>query len=137
MKIVIDNNVALDAMLGRRPFNIAAEKILTACTDTHTGCLSVNSLTDIFYVLRKFMDAASAKMAVKKLMDLLEIISINEEDCINALALSIDDFEDALVMVCGKNSGADCIVTRDDALLAVTSIVPALSPDKLLEILFA
>jgi len=52
LKIIIDNNIALDALLGRQPFNEAAEKILTACVDMHKGCLSVNSLIDIFYVLR-------------------------------------------------------------------------------------
>ena len=133
MKIVIDNNIALDALLGRHPFKEAAEKILTACVDTHIGCLSVNSLTDIFYVLRKSMDASSAKAALIKLMELLEIISVNDEDCLTALALPIDDFEDALIVICCKNASADCIVTRDEGFLKVKSFVPIMSPDKLLE----
>jgi len=133
MKIVIDNNIVLDALLGRQPYNKSAEKLLTACVDTHKGCLSVNSLTDIFYVLRKSADAPSAKAAVKKLMDLLEIISVNDEDCLNALSLPIDDFEDALIVVCGWNAGADCIVTRDEEFLKINSIVQVISPDKLLE----
>jgi predicted nucleic acid-binding protein len=133
MKIIIDNNIALDALLGRRPFSEAAEKILTACADTHIGCLSVNSLTDIFYVLRKSMDVSPAKEAIKKLMELLDIISLSDEDCLNALSLPIDDFEDALVVICGKNAGADFIVTRDEKFLKMESPVPVLSPDKLLE----
>ena len=135
MKIVIDNNIALDALLGRKPFNETAERILTACADTHMGCLSVNSLTDIFYVLRKSMDVPYAKAAVKKLMDLLEIISVSDEDCLNALSLPIDDFEDALVVVCGKNAKADCIVTRDETFLKISSPIPVMSPDRLLELL--
>ena len=133
MKIVIDNNIALDALLERQPFKAAAEKLLIACADTHKGCLSVNGLTDIFYVLRKFMDALSAKAAVQKLMELLEIISINNEDCLNALSLPIDDFEDALIVIGGKKAGADYIVTRDDTFLKIKSPVPVISPDKLLE----
>ena len=133
MKIVIDNNIALDALLGRQPFNEAAEQILTACVDTHKGCLSVNSLTDIFYVLRKLLEASMAKAAVKKLIDLLEIISVNDEDCLNALSLPIDDFEDALVVICGKKAGADYIVTRDEIFLQTESPIPIISPEKLLE----
>jgi len=133
MKVVIDNNIALDALLGRRPFNEAAEKILIACADAHKGYLSVNSLTDIFYVLRKFMDTSSAKTAVAKLIGLLEIISVDTEDCLNALSLPIDDFEDALVVICSKKAGADCIVTRDEEFLMVNSDIPVMPPDELLE----
>jgi len=133
MKIVIDNNIALDALLGRQPFNEGAEKLLLTCADTHKGCLSVNSLTDIFYVLRKSLDVSSAKAAIKKLMELLEIISINDEDCLNALSLPIDDFEDAIIIICGKKVGADCIVTRDEKLLKVKSTIPIMPIGKLLE----
>ena len=133
MKIVIDNNIALDALLRRQPFNEAAEKILIACADTHKGCLSVNSLTDVFYVLRKSIGVSAAKAAVKKLMELLTIIPVNYEDCLKALSPPIDDFEDALVVICGKNAGADCIVTRDEELLRINSPIPVLPPDKLLE----
>jgi predicted nucleic acid-binding protein len=133
MKIIIDNNIVLDALLDRQPFSNAAEKILTACANAHQGCLSVNSLTDIFYVLRKYMDVSSAKKAVQKLMELLVIISISDEDCMNALSLPIDDFEDALVVICGKNAGAGCIVTRDEKFLKIDSPIPVISPDKLIE----
>jgi predicted nucleic acid-binding protein len=135
MKIIIDNNIALDALLGRQPFNEAAEKILIACADTHIGYLSVNCLTDIYYILRKSMDVSSVKAAIKKLMELLVIVSINDEDCMNALSLQIDDFEDALVVICGKNVNADFIVTRDNKFINITSPIPVLSPDKMLEII--
>ena len=135
MKIVIDNNIILDALLERQPFNEAAKQILTACADIHKGSLSANSLTDIFYVLQKLISAAEAKNAVKRLMGLLEIISVDEEDCLNALSLAIDDFEDALVIICAKKAGADYIATRDKPLLKTNSPIPIVTPDKLLEIL--
>jgi len=135
MKIFVDVNIALDALLGRYPFNETAEKILIACVDAHKGCMSVNGLTDIFYVLRKSMDMPSAKAAVKKFMELMEIISVDEEDCINALALPVDDFEDALVIICGKKTNADCIVTRDEGLIKIKTVVPIMTPEKLLELM--
>ena len=132
MKIFVDNNVVIDALLQRSPFNEAAERILIACADAHRGYLSVNSLTDIFYVLRKNMNAAAAKVAVQKLMELLEIVAVNDEDCLYALSLPIDDFEDALIVICGMNAGVDCIVTRDEEFLKIESIVPVIPPDELL-----
>jgi len=138
MKIIIDNNIVLDALLGRHPYNEAAERILLACAEAHEGYLSANSLTDIFYVLRKLTNAQSAKAAIKKLMELLHIISVNAEDCINALELPIDDFEDALVMICAKNVAAEYIVTRDADFLSADSTasdIQVISPVKLIQIL--
>ena len=135
MKIVIDNNIMLDALLERRPFNESAERILAACADTHEGCISANSLTDIFYILRKSIEPQNAKNAIKKLINLFEIISVNEEDCVNALSLPIDDFEDALVAVCAKKAEADYIVTRDELFLKTNPPVAIISPGNLLDIL--
>ena len=135
MKIVVDNNIMLDALLGREPFRESDEEILMACTDAHKGCLSANSLTDIFYVLRKSIDVTAAKTAVRKLTELFEIISVNEEDCIDALSMSIDDFEDALIVICANKAGADYIVTRDDLFLQINSPVKVISPGKFLDII--
>ena len=135
MKIAIDNNLVLDALLARQPFNEVAEQILTACVDTHKGCLSTNNLTDIFYVLRKSIGASMAKAAVEKLMGLLEIISVNDEDCLNALSLPINDFEDALVVICAKKALADYIVTRDEKFLQLETSVSLILPSNLLKIL--
>jgi len=135
MRIVIDNNIILDALLERQQFNKIAEQILIICADTHKGCLSANSLTDIFFVLRKCIKASEAKNAIKKLTELFEIISVNDEDCINALSLPIDDFEDALVIICAKKAGADYIITRDNLLLKTESPIPIISPNRFLEIL--
>jgi len=133
--IIIDNNIVLDALLGRYPFYETAEKILTACVDMHKGCLTMNSLTDIFYVLRKYMNATSAKEAINKLMELLEIITVNADDCIEALALPIDDFEDALLAICGKKVEADYIVTRDEKFINTNTIIPTISVSELLSIM--
>jgi len=133
MKIVIDNNIALDALLERKPFCETAEQILTACADSHTGYLTSNSLTDIFYVLRKAIGNINAKAAVKKLIDLFEIISVDKDDCLNAVSLQIDDFEDALIVVCAEKVSADCIVTRDEKFMQDKSPVAIISSKDLIK----
>ena len=135
MRIFIDTNIVLDVLLKRSPFNEAAERILIICADAHIGFLSVNSLTDIFYVARKSLDALSTKAVVRRLIELLEIIPINKEDCINALSLPIDDFEDGLIFICAEKAGADFIVTRDEELLKIESDISVIAPDKLLGII--
>lgn len=135
MRIVIDTNVILDALLERKPFFEEAQQIMIACTDDNRGYITANSLTDIFYVLRKFIGTAQAKSAIRQLVDLLVIVSVDDNDCINALSLPIDDFEDALMAVCAKKTGIDYIVTRDDKFLNDKSPVKMISPKGLLETL--
>ena len=135
MRIVIDNSIILDALLGRQPYNKAAEQILLHCANAHEGCLNANSLTAIFYILRKAMDAKAAKESVKTLVDLFAILSVSEDECVNALTLPIDDFEDALVAACAMKAEADYIVTRDKQLLLMPSPVTIVSPEKILDIL--
>ncbi|MCL2637343.1 MAG: PIN domain-containing protein [Oscillospiraceae bacterium] len=133
MKIVIDNNVVLDALLARQPFNEAAESILIFCADTHIGFLTTNSLTDIFFILQKTMNAPTAKAAIKKLIELFVVIAVDEEDCVNALSLPMDDFEDALIASCAKKVGADYIVTRDEVFIKADSPVKAVLPSTFLQ----
>jgi len=134
MMVVFDNNIILDALLERKPFSIEAEQLLAACASEHLGYLTANSLTDIFYVISKFAGAINAKQTVKKLADLFEIIPVSGEDCINALELPIDDFEDALIITCTARCGADCIITRNEKLLNENSSpVMIMSPQMLLD----
>jgi len=132
MTIVFDNNIVLDALLERKPFYADAAQLLTACAGEHTGCLVANSLTDIFYVLSKFVGATKAKQSVKKLTELLHIISVSEADCINALELPMDDFEDALLASCAKKAGAEYIISRDIDFARAASPVQVMSPSEFL-----
>jgi len=132
MKIVIDNNVVLDALLERKPFNDSAEKIFMLCAKERNCYLSANSLTDIFFVLRKSIDVKTSKTAIKHLIKLFDTIDVTKEDCSNALDLSMDDFEDALVATCASKVGADYIITRDVAFIKSNSPVKVISPDDFL-----
>jgi predicted nucleic acid-binding protein len=136
MTIVFDNNVVLDALLERKPFCDDAERLLTACVSAHTGALTANSLTDIFYVLSKFIGAAKAKQVIKKLTELFKILPVDSEDCVNALELPMDDFEDALLSVCASKYDIEYIVSRDTGFLSAGSPVLVITPGELLGKLF-
>jgi predicted nucleic acid-binding protein len=44
----------------------------------------------------------------------------------------MNDFEDALVDVCAKKIGADCVVSRDEAFIKAATEVETIKPDLLL-----
>jgi len=75
----------------------------------------------------------SARAALSFLLTHYGVVSVTQDDCINAMSTGIDDFEDSLVVVCAEKIEADYIVTRDEKFLKCQSIVPLVSPEELLE----
>jgi predicted nucleic acid-binding protein len=115
MKILIDTNVILDALLSRAPYHSSAEKLfLLAAENKITATITANSITDIYYLLRKHLhNTDQAKQALLKLFSLFRILDITENDCKNALILPITDYEDALLVTCAKRNKVDRIITRN------------------------
>jgi predicted nucleic acid-binding protein len=135
MKVVIDNNVVIDALNSRQPFDTEAKEIFRAFgKEQFEPYITANSLTDIFYVLRRGNEANSkkAKTVITNLISIVNIISLTETDCSDALELPMDDFEDAVVMVCAKKANADYIVSRDEKFVNSDSVVSVISPTQLL-----
>jgi predicted nucleic acid-binding protein len=126
MKVVIDNNVTIDALKPREPFDAEAKAVFRAFgEEKFEPYVTANSLTDIFYVLRRGNDAnaAKAKSVVANLVSIVNVIPLTEADCSDALAMSMNDFEDAVVAICAKKVCADCIVSRDEKFIkAGTSV---------------
>ena len=134
MKVVVDNNVIIDALKPNPQFETNAQQILRlASVKKIDGFVSANSLTDIFYVLRKAHGADKAKIMVQKLLLILDIIGIDPVDCADALSLPMNDFEDAMIAVCAKKIGADIIVSRDDRFIKSETVVRVATPEQLLE----
>ena len=77
----------------------------------------------------------SAKAALDFLLMNYGIVSISQDECKAALALPIDDFEDALVVISAQRANADYIITRDDKLLSEASPVKIISPKGFLDAL--
>jgi predicted nucleic acid-binding protein len=133
MKALIDNNVIIDALRPNAAFAPQAQEILRRASGKEIDAfVSANSLTDIFYVLRKEHGGGKARAMIRMLLLLLDIAGVEPEDCVNALELPMTDFEDALVSVCAAKISADCIVTRDEGFLRAASPVKTISPGEFL-----
>jgi predicted nucleic acid-binding protein len=135
MKVVLDNNVVIDALKPRQPFATEAKAVFRAFgAEKFEPYVTANSLTDIFYVLRRGNDAnsAKAKAVVANFISIVNIIPLTETDCLEALQLSLNDFEDAIVTVCAKKIKADCIVSRDENFIKAATEVKVITPQQLL-----
>jgi len=115
MKLLIDTNIILDAMMNREPWAKAAEKIMLASAEEKIeGCITASSFTDIHYLLRKHLeDKERTKQALVGLLTVVHVLDVNAADCEKAFDLPMSDYEDALLACCGKRHKVDYIVTRN------------------------
>ena len=136
MKVLLDTNIMMDALQERSPFDIEAKEILKRAQNGEITCMfTANAVADIFYLYSKARDRKSAREAVRFLLSRYKAVTVTQKDCVAALSLPIEDFEDALAAVCAQKAEAGCIVTRDELFLQASSPVTVLTPQKLLNML--
>ena len=129
MKVLVDTNVVLDVVANREPFRIHAQKIIELILDSKIeGYLTANSVTDIYYIARKHLSQSDLHNTMRYLFAVFSIIDVLEADCHKALDFPLDDYEDALLVVCSNKVIVDYIVTRDEEFLdKAKSSVPVIS----------
>jgi len=129
MKILLDTNVIMDALQERQPFDVEAKEILLRAQNGEFACyFTANAATDIFYLYSKARDMKSARQVLNFLLATYKVVPVTHEDCISAMSIPIEDFEDALVSACAKKAEADYIVSRDDKFLQGNSPIKVIEP---------
>jgi predicted nucleic acid-binding protein len=133
MTVLIDTNVVLDYILKREPNAEDARACLEhLLSRKDKAWLTASTITDIYYLTRKALkDSSQAKSVIAKLLNAFLIANVDKTDCINALKIDVDDYEDALVSVCAKKIKAEYVVTQNVKHFKQSS-VPAIKPGDLL-----
>lgn len=66
MRVLIDTNVLLDFLMGRKPYFDLADHILKLCSDRKMeGYMAAHSVPNIFYILKKRMSDEERKEVLK------------------------------------------------------------------------
>ena len=99
MKILLDTCVVLDALQGRKPFCVDAERIFLAVANHKVeGFLAASSATDIYYLLHKALhDDIKSRKIMDTLFQLFELLDTTGADCRRAVLSEMRDYEDAVV----------------------------------------
>jgi predicted nucleic acid-binding protein len=129
MKLLIDTNVVLDALMVREPWAASAQAVLLAVSEEKAeGYITASSFTDLYYLLHKYLrDGERTKQALLGLLESINILDVTGTDCAKAFELPLPDYEDALLAYCAKRHKVDRIVTRNPKHFA-GSPVPVVSP---------
>jgi predicted nucleic acid-binding protein len=131
MNVLFDTNVVLDALLDREPWAEPAVGLFDRVeAGGLIGHLGATTVTTIHYIARRNIGAAAQEM-MKDLLQLFEVAPVNRAVLEGALALSFDDFEDAVLHEAGRLAGATAIVTRDPSGFSAAAL-RVYAPDTLL-----
>ena len=129
-----DTNILLDVLLERKPFADDSSNVLKLC-EKHKldGFVSASCVTDIFYLVRKYTHSTElAYNAIGKILEIVKVCSVTNNDVLLAFQQKARDFEDCLVVTCAKAIHCDYIVTRNKKDFEGLGI-PVLSPLELLQ----
>ncbi len=113
IKILIDINVFLDALLPRIKF-IESIDLIKYCFDgKFKSFISANSFGIIHYILRKNNTEKEVRNTLKLLIKNFKIIDLEEGIILNAIDLKNKDFEDNLQIESARKMNLDFIITRN------------------------
>ena len=130
---MLDNNIVIDHIDRREPFYELSRRVcLLGVVGEANTYISVNMLTDIYYLLRKDYGSQGAQDLIENNLSFLQLIGISAEDAQKALAARWGDFEDCLVARCAEKIKADYIVTGNVKDFRSSS-VEAVTPEELFD----
>jgi predicted nucleic-acid-binding protein len=112
--ILIDLNVILDYLRGRRGYDKDVEFMNLCFTGKIQGYVPAHEITTLSYFLEK--NIKSHELLVKiieRLLSMLTVIDVTSEILLGALHSSITDYEDAVVEVSALKRAIPYIVTRN------------------------
>ncbi len=133
MRVLIDINVILDAMMQRRPWHHEADAILRARALGQVVCAATTlSLATSFYIGRKAIGTPAARTAVRDYLVVFEILPIDKQTLLDADVMPGTDFEDNILIAAAVAASLDAIVTRNPADFS-HSPIPVWEPAELLK----
>ena len=133
MRVLIDTCISLDFIQRRDPFFEDAKKVFMAMvTENLEGCITVKSLTDIYYVTKHILhDEVSVRTIMENLLAIVKPEDSLAYDAICALSSDMNDFEDALMAISAKTLKVDYIFTRNIKDYKYSPVKPILPKDLL------
>jgi predicted nucleic acid-binding protein len=132
MKVLLDLNIVLDVVLSRQPWLGEASAVWNAHhSGAFEGILAATEFTNLFYIVRRLADEATARTAVSLCLATFGCAIVDQAVLRAADSQTGSDFEDNVCIASAATAGADLIVTRDPAGF-LHSPVPVVSPAELL-----
>ena len=130
MRSLLDTNVLLDLALRRPGLHEASAASVAWClSNPGSGLVAVHSLATFSHLASRAAGPAKAREFIAELMGGTDVARIDNDEVRRALALTLADFEDALIAAAAEAAEATHIVTRNTADFR-RSPVKAVTPEE-------
>ncbi len=133
-KVFLDTNIILDVMAQRQPFNVPANAIMKLGIEGKISlCATPLTFANCVYILKSSYNTSSPINIVKAYKQYIFALTMDDEQCCNALCGDMPDFEDMLQYQAAIAAGCDYIVTRNERHFPKETI-PVVNSERFLSI---
>ena len=112
-RVFFDTNIILDLIQERLGFDVDARILQKKKNGDIQVCLSVLSMANVAYVLRKTLPHSLIVPTLKQISSVMEVIPMDDSQFQQALMLSGPDFEDIMQLTCAIAGGCQVIITHN------------------------
>lgn len=112
-KLFIDSDIILDLLLKRENYSEAAELFTEIEERKYKGHTTSIVIANVHYIMAKFGGKKNSIKNLRKLRNLLSILTTSEKIVDDALLEDTADFEDAIQYIAAEKNGMDFIITRN------------------------
>lgn len=114
MKILIDTDILLDVALAREPHVEASAALLDLIeAGGAAGCVTSHSIATFYYLLNSSRSRGKPVDMIRDLLNFMEVAPLDTRAVVEAAALPMRDFEDAMQAIAAAKSRCDAIATRN------------------------
>ena len=134
MKLLLDTNIIIDVISKRDGYEDSLQVLRLCEIGAASGVVTTTTVTDVMYILGKYMDSGAVRRALKTLFVVLDIASVRRKEIMAALDSPMADYEDAVQATCALSADVDYIVTRNTKDFEASPVL-AVTPDKTVSII--
>ena len=115
MKVLFDTNVIIDAVTLRYNHSIYSQKLWIKAIDGKIqGYICSSQLTDIYYVLRKYVDEATKRKIIRAVLSSFTVLPLLPSFTSYCVDSDMEDYEDAILDEVAKVNMINYLVTNDE-----------------------
>ena len=112
-KVFFDTNIMLDLIQERPGYQYAARLLQRQEDGEITVCISILSMANIAYVLRRTIPQNLLVPTLKQISSIVEVIPMDDTQLQKALLMDGPDFEDIMQAACAASNGCQVILTHN------------------------
>ena len=112
-KVFFDTNIMLDLIQERPGYQYAARLLQRQEDGEITVCISILSMANIAYVLRRTIPQNLLVPTMKQISSIVEVIPMDDTQLQKALLMDGPDFEDIMQAACAASNGCQVILTHN------------------------